>query len=275
MSDASTAQVSTPPGCVDIGANLTHDSFDHDRAAVLQRARDAGVGVIVVTGSCRSSTAGAIELARTHPGYCYATAGLHPHHARDMDDALADFLRISAAAPDVVAVGETGLDFYRDLSPRTVQERAFIRQLEIAVDIGKPVFLHERDAYPRFAEILRVFRPRLTGAVVHCFTGSREALNTYLELDCYIGITGWICDERRGALLRELAREVPADRLLVETDAPYLLPHVLKAKSKSRRNEPAFLREVLNTLAQVRSEPATDLAARTAANSRRFFQLPS
>ncbi|MGH8530406.1 MAG: TatD family hydrolase [Nevskiales bacterium] len=258
----------------DIGANLCHASFDADRAEVIARARAVGVTAIVVTGSDGASIRDAAELARAYPGYLYATAGLHPHHADALDDALLALLREYAAHPEVVATGEMGLDFYRDLSPRPAQERAFALQLEVAAEIGKPVFLHQRDAHERFVPLLKEYLPRLPAAVVHCFTGSSAELHDYLELDLYIGITGWICDERRGAQLLECVRDIPLDRLLVESDAPYLLPRTLQPRPKTRRNEPMYLPAIIATIAAARGMTASTLAAQTTANTRRFFALP-
>jgi len=260
---------------VDIGCNLTHDSFDGDREAVLQRARDAGVVQMIVTGASDAGSRKALELARSHPGELFATAGVHPHHAADYDDETDRLLRTLSAEPQVVAVGETGLDYFRDFSPRPVQREVFERQLEIGIDSGLPVFLHMRDAHDDFFAILRERRERLADVVVHCFTGSREELFEYLELDCHIGITGWICDERRGTHMKDYLHEIPADRLLIETDAPYLKPRNLRPKVKTHRNEPCWLPWILGTLAAVRGEHPEALANRTTENARRFFGIPA
>lgn len=259
---------------IDIGANLAHDSFDADRDAVLQRARRAGLEAIIVTGSDVDSAGKALRLARAHPGFLYATAGLHPHHAASLDDSALEALRECAQAPQTVATGEMGLDFFRDFSPRPVQERAFQRQLEMAVEIGKPVFLHQRDAHTRFLPILREQRDRLPPAVVHCFTGTREELRDYLNAGLHIGITGWICDERRGGHLPECVREIPPDRLMLETDSPYLLPRNLVPKPASRRNEPMHLRAVLRAVAEALGRGEDEVAAATTTTARRFFRLP-
>jgi len=173
----------------------------------------------------------------------------------------------------VVAVGECGLDYFRDLSPRASQRAAFVAQLELAIAAGKPVFLHQRDAHADFLAILREHRAALRDAVVHCFTDTADACADYLNLDCHIGITGWICDERRGSHLNEVARMIPAERLLIETDAPYLLPRTLRPKPKDRRNEPAFLSAVCDAIALARGEPSDQLAAITSDNARRVFAL--
>ncbi len=258
---------------VDIGANLAHESFDTDRDAVLARAAAAGVGTIVVTGSSMDSSRAALALTDAHPGVLFATAGLHPHHASDWTLAIADFLRELAGHGAVVAVGECGLDYFRDLSPRADQRRAFIGQLEIAVASRRPVFLHQRDAHGDFLAILREHRSRLVDAVVHCFTDTADALDDYLRLDCHIGITGWICDERRGRHLLDAVKAIPADRLLIETDAPYLLPRTAP-KAAHRRNEPAYLRYVLSAIAGARDQDESQLAQLTSENARRFFRLP-
>ena len=258
---------------IDIGANLTHESFRADFDAVLERARRHGVGQIVVTGASAGGSRAARELARTHPGFLHATAGVHPHHAHDYDEATDALLRELVATPEVKAVGETGLDYFRDLSPRPAQIAAFERQLGIAIDSGKPLFLHQRDAHADFLACLDNVRGRIGRAVVHCFTGERDELVAYLERGCHIGITGWICDERRGAHLRELVRLIPADRLLIETDAPYLLPRDLKPKPAHRRNEPMYLAHVCAAVAAARGEVVERTAALTTANARAFFAL--
>ncbi len=259
---------------IDIGANLTHDSFDHDRDAVLQRARAAGVARMVVTGASREHSPKALALALAHPGELFATAGVHPHHATEYTDECDAEMRALHAHPQVVAVGECGLDYFRDFSPRPAQRKAFERQLQIAVDTGKPLFLHQRDAHADFMAMMKGFDGRLGPAVVHCFTGSRAELFDYLDQDWHIGITGWLCDERRGLHLRELVKHIPADRLMVETDAPYLLPRTVKPQPSHRRNEPMYLAHIVEELARDRGEPAALAAARTSAAASAFFRLP-
>ena len=253
---------------VDIGANLTHASFQPDVAEVISRARQAGVAQIIVTGTTVEESRAAIDLARSHPGL-FATAGVHPHHARDCGPETIAQLR--ALARDAVAIGECGLDFNRNYSPHPDQEKWFVAQAELGLELGKPLFLHSRDAHPRFAEILRNLK--IENAVAHCFTGEREELKAYLDLGLYIGITGWICDERRGRHLLELVREIPRERLLLETDAPYLTPRDLKPQPKARRNEPAFLPHILRTVARALGRPAEELAAETTRNANTLFGL--
>lgn len=259
---------------IDIGANLTHDSFDLDRDEVIERAAAAGVRRMVFTGSSLQGSQDAKRLAATAPGRFFATAGVHPHHASEYSDAVHAGIAEILADENAVAVGECGLDYYRDFSPREDQRIAFERQLEIAVECGKPVFLHQRDAHDDFVKILTPLTGRISRGVAHCFTSGVQELRDYLEMDLYIGITGWICDERRGAHLNDIVPLIPDDRLLIETDAPYLLPRTLRPKPKSRRNEPAYLREVLRTVAETLGRSEEAVAQSTTANAERFFNLP-
>ncbi len=256
---------------IDIGANLAHDSFDDDRDAILNRAKSAGVAQIVITGSSEESTGKAIELARTHRGILFATAGVHPHHAADLTTDTLPALQALARDPHVVAVGECGLDYFRDFSPRDLQRRAFGWQLDLAKATGKPVFLHQRDAHDDFIAILR--EHGITKGVAHCFTAGEKERDAYLEQGLYIGITGWINDERRGVHLREVVKGIPADRLLIETDAPYLLPRDIKPAPKSRRNEPAYLPYVVRAIALARGESPETVAAASTAAARKLFSL--
>jgi TatD DNase family protein len=264
---------STPP-LIDIGINLGHDSFDADREAVIARARAAGVVQMIITGASAAGSRQAIALARAAPHRHFATAGVHPHHATELDEVQLAEIESLAKQPEVVAVGECGLDYFRDLSPRAVQQRAFHQQLELAARLGKPVFLHERDAHDDFVSIVREHRRSLVGGVAHCFTGTGAQLHRYLDLQLAIGITGWICDERRGAHLLPLLREIPAAALHLETDAPYLLPRDLKPRPASRRNEPMHLRHIAAVVAQAGGETLPQLAATASAASRALFKLP-
>lgn len=260
---------------IDIGANLAHDSFDDDRDDVIRRAADAGVTRMVITGSSDASNRAALALAKDHAGALFSTAGVHPHHASDYGDASDALIRELAADAACVAVGECGLDYFRNFSPREAQLEAFRRQLDVAEDTGLPVFLHQRDAHDDFVEVLEARLHRLSRAVAHCFTGEGESLREYLAMGLYIGITGWICDERRGQHLHDIVSIVPDDRLMIETDAPYLLPRSLRPRPKSRRNEPGYLPEVLRVVAEARGQSEQHVAEITTANAVRFFGLPA
>ena len=267
------AQSATMDLLTDIGLNLTHDSFEADRDEVIQRAETAGVARFVITGTSVTQSARALELAKSQPGKYYATAGIHPHHASEFDQYSGDALRALLKNPEVVAVGECGLDFFRDYSPREAQEMAFAAHLELAAETGLPVFLHQRDAHERFVSLLAPMRDQLAGGVAHCFTGGIDELRPLLDLDLYIGITGWLCDERRGDALRAAVSEIPLNRLLVETDAPYLLPRDLPEKPRTRRNEPRFLPHILRRLAAVINEPVERIAEAARQNTERLFRL--
>jgi TatD DNase family protein len=261
---------------IDIGVNLMNPAFDRDREAVAAAAADAGVSPLVITGSDGESSRRAAEYAAAHPGKFYATAGLHPHNARLWDAAAREQIRSLASRPPaagivVVAVGECGLDYNRDYSPRDRQRECFAAQVDLAVELGKPLFLHERDAFADFQAILSERRAGICRMVVHCFTGGERELDAYLALDAYIGITGWICDERRGRHLIPLLKKIPPDRLLLETDAPYLLPRNMPARPRSGRNEPAHLVHIAAFAAAALGKPPETLAAETVTNSRRFF----
>jgi TatD DNase family protein len=259
---------------IDIGINLAHDSYDADRSDVMTRADAAGVVQMIVTGSSVASARQALQLSRSHPGRLFATAGVHPHHATEVTADVIAELEALAHSPEVVAIGECGLDYFRDFSPRDVQREAFHRQLELAARVGKPVFLHQRDAHEDFLAILREHRARLSrGGVAHCFTGTGAQLEAYLAEGFAIGITGWICDERRGAHLLPLVRHIPEGRLLLETDGPYLLPRDLRPKPQSRRNEPAWLPHIARVVAKARGEIPERLAESSTRAARELFSL--
>lgn len=259
---------------VDIGANLTHESFAADRAEIVRRAASVGVTRLIVTGTSVLASTEALELAKAYEGVLFATAGIHPHHASELDDNSIEALRTLAESPRVVAIGECGLDFYRNFSARAAQFEAFEAQLGLAAECGKPAFLHQRDAHEEFIGLLRKYRSDLVGGVAHCFTGDLKQLEDCLELDLYVGVTGWVCDERRGTELREAVPAIPLTRLLLETDAPYLLPRDIDPKPRDRRNEPSFLPHVLRRVSELLELPAETVAAASTANAARLFGLP-
>jgi TatD DNase family protein len=239
----STVQANLP--LIDIGVNLAHRRFDADRAQVLARAHAAGVTRLVVTGTSVAASQAAAALARQHPGVLWSTAGIHPHDARHASPAGLAELREVARAPEVKAIGECGLDFDRNFSPPAAQEAAFEAQLALAAETGL--------------------------AVAHCFTGTAAELDAYLALDLHIGITGWINDERRGLGLRALIARIPSDRLMIETDAPFLTPHDARPKPAGGRNEPALLPLVLAAVARAAGRPAAQVAQETTATAAAFF----
>ena len=273
MAEASD-EMPTAMQLIDIGVNLTHRRFDKDRMAVLDRARDAGVTRMIVTGTSAPASHVAADLAVAHPGVLWSTAGIHPHDARHATPAAMGQLAALAHRSEVRAIGECGLDFDRDFSPRPDQEAAFEAQLELAATTGLPVFLHERAAHARFTAILAHHRPRLADAVVHCFTGTQAELDAYLDLDLHIGITGWVCDERRGRGLVPLIARIPANRLMIETDAPFLAPRNARPRPADGRNEPALLPHILAAVAHAAGRPANQVAEETTRTAEQFFGLP-
>ncbi|MEO3741623.1 TatD DNase family protein [Kosakonia oryzendophytica] len=254
----------------DIGVNLTSSQFAKDRDETVARAQAAGLAGMLITGTNLHESQQAQQLAQRYR-HCWSTAGVHPHDSSGWTAETADAIRQLAALPEVVAIGECGLDFNRNFSTQQEQELAFTAQLALAAELAMPVFLHCRDAHQRFLTLLEPWLDKLPGAVLHCFTGTALEAQDCLARGMYLGITGWVCDERRGLELRDVLPLIPADRLFIETDAPYLLPRDLKPKPASRRNEPAMLGHILSTVAGLRGEDIHWLEAVTDNNVKRLF----
>ncbi|VFP83095.1 TatD family hydrolase [Candidatus Erwinia haradaeae] len=257
----------------DIGVNLTSKKFLQDRSKVVQRARAVGVTGMVIIGSTLLDSRQAIVLAKEDVDYFFCTIGVHPHYAHTWSQAVLVELHKLREEPSVVAIGECGLDFHRSFSTEKEQIYAFQSQIELAVEFCLPIFLHCRNAHKCFMSILKPWLPQLQAVLLHCFTGTQAELESYLEYDISIGITGWVCDEQRGRELRKLISLIPAKRLLIETDAPWLLPKSLDPMPTSRRNEPCFLPHIINTIAVLRGEDMTELAKTTTLNARKFFHI--
>ena len=256
---------------IDIGANLTNSVFTDDLGEVLNRAKREGVQHIVVTGTNIQESQYAIALATKHGAYLSATVGIHPHDADHVKPDWLDTLEGLTSSPHVVAVGEMGLDFYRNYSERDAQRQVFEAQLDLAARIALPVFVHDRDTEGEVLAVLRRYAP--TKCVVHCFTGNSDELDGFMAEDFYIGVTGWICDERRGEELRRLVDRIPIDRLLVETDAPYLLSRTMSKVLGTRRNEPAYLKFIIAELARLRRCPESVIRDASVENACRFFDI--
>ena len=258
--------------CIDIGANLTSSQFKGDVEQVIAESRTAGLDRVILTGSSVENSNRSVEICKRHPDFLYCTAGIHPHDAKEFDEGVTtDQLRQLYPLPEVVAVGECGLDYNRDFSPRDKQRICFAAHLELAAETQLPLFLHERDAHDDFLAMMTEARDSISRGVVHCFTGSAEAARAYLDLDLHLGITGWICDERRGVHLRELVKTIPANRLMIETDSPYLAPR--DYRPKIRRNEPKYLPHILKTIAECRGEPAEELGNAIIHTTCEFFGI--
>ena len=256
---------------VDIGINLMHRSFHQDREQVVERAAANHVTPLIITGTSLRNSLEAARYAGRYSGKLYATAGVHPHDAKNCNEETITKLKELAALPQVVAIGECGLDYNRDFSPRDVQRKWFTEQIRLALEVNMPLFLHEREAFSDFIGILK--EHRVEKAVVHCFTGNYAELKAYLDMGFYIGITGWICDERRGKHLRDLVRMIPLDRLMIETDAPFLTPRDLKEKPADGRNEPAFLPHILRAVARSIGKPEEEVAQATTETAVEFFRI--
>jgi TatD DNase family protein len=260
-------------GWFDIGVNLMDKRLSVE--PLLMRAQAANVNHLLITGSNIPESQNAALVATKWPKRLFSTAGIHPHHAKDASPNFIDDLRELAALPEVLAIGECGLDFNRNFSAPEQQLEIFESQLILATELQLPVFLHERDAFAQQIALLKKYRSGLCGGVAHCFTGSKEQMHAYLDLGFYIGITGWVCDPKRGDELRDAVHELPLDRLLLETDAPYLWPKTLaRADSQaSGNNEPCNLPHIAEYLATLLQVEEAELEQHAFHNSCQLLQL--
>ena len=254
----------------DIGANLTHESFSSDLNTIINESISNNIEKISVTGCNVEDSLKALSIAEMYPNNLISTCGIHPHYADSFNDSSEIKIKEIALNSLVKAIGETGLDFNRNYSKKENQINSFLKHIKIANELNLPMFLHQRDSHKEFMTCLKDIYPE-TNCVVHCFTGSEEELDDYLSLDFYIGITGWICDEKRGSHLKEFISKIPLDKLLIETDSPYLLHKNIKIKG--RRNKPLFLKEVFSKISSIRNEPVNDLSKAIYQNSLKFFNL--
>ncbi len=257
----------------DSHCHLNDKAFAKDTDQVIGRANAASVDSMMIVGITEGTSVQAIEIASSYPG-CYASVGVHPHDASSCTENVLSQLKTLAKNPQVKAWGETGLDFNRMYSPKAVQEKWFIRQLEIADELNLPLIFHERDSQGRFLDILKAHYPgNECKGVVHCFSGDRNEVGEYLKLGLHIGITGIVTIESRGKDLRKLVPHIPANRILVETDAPYLTP--APEKNKTRRNEPAFVRSVLMKIVELLAADPEQLADTVWDATCRLFNIPA
>jgi TatD DNase family protein len=258
---------------IDIGVNLTNKRLRVKIDEILQQAQQAGVIQQIVTGTSIAHSRQAVALCQSYPEQLYCTAGVHPHDAKEWNTDSAAELRRLISHDCVRAIGETGLDFNRNFSPPDKQIEVFQQQLEFASEYNKPIFLHQRDAMDTFSDLLKEYRSRLKNVVVHCFTDNQQALYTLLDLDCHIGITGWICDERRGQELQTLVKDIPNNRLMLETDAPYLLPRDLEPTPADKTNLPKYLPHILHAVARHQQKDAKLLAQEVLSTTQKFFDI--
>jgi TatD DNase family protein len=258
---------------IDVGVNLTNARFDKDVKDVILRARENNINHLLVTGTNIIESQKALALCNSYPDYLSCTAGVHPHDADNVSSDYIDLLRLLANQAAVKAIGECGLDFNRNFSTPSNQKKVFLEQVLLAEQLQLPLFLHQRDAFKEWYEILTPYFTNIPYMVSHCFTGTEEELQLCLEANMYIGITGWICDERRGGSLRDIVKQIPLNRLMIETDAPYLTPRTIKPKPNSSRNEPSYLYYVVKEIAKVTDYSELDIIKYTSENSRRVFGI--
>jgi TatD DNase family protein len=259
----------------DIGVNFTDKRLLFE--PVFERALAADVSHMIITGTNIAKSQQAIQLAQHYPNHLSTTVGVHPHDASQFNVQTISELQALAESECVVAIGECGLDFNRNFSTPEQQTFAFEQQLKLACDLGLPVFLHERDAFEVQIKLLTKYRNALKGGVVHCFTGDIAQMNRYLDLDLYIGITGWVCDLKRGQALREAVKSLPLNRILLETDAPYLRPKGLANNRKvdHGNNEPAYLPFVAEEVARLMAADMQSLQLASQTNTQALFNISS
>ena len=256
---------------IDIGVNLTSARFDKDRTAVIERAKLANINGLLVTGTNVIESQKALSLCHEYSPFLACTVGVHPHDADQVDDNFIEQLRLLAKHSHVKAIGECGLDFNRNFSTPKNQQHVFAQQVVLASEINLPLFLHQRDAFQAWFDILKPYIDKIPAMVTHCFTGDLSQLKQCLDVGMYVGITGWLCDERRGQILRDIVKYIPLERLLIETDAPYLTPRTIRPKPKSSRNEPSYLPYVVAALAELTPYSASEIMQKTYENSQRVF----
>ncbi len=267
------------PALVETHAHLDNRRFEGECDQIVGRAHAAGVETLITVGTDRASSEAAIRLAERYDGV-YATVGVHPHAAEEVDDEVLALLRVLASHPKVVAIGEIGLDFYRDYAPRELQHTAFCTQLELASEVGKPIVVHIRDkadSYAAYDAVLSILYEwaahldlilRAAPGVLHCYSGDLDRAQRALELGFYLGVDGPITYPSANALRATIA-SLPLDRLLLETDCPFLAPQ----KVRGRRNEPAYLALIARGLARVHETTVHTVAEVTSRNARRLFGL--
>lgn len=258
---------------IDIGVNLTNTRFDKDRDALILRAKTAGISAMLVTGTNISESQNAAQLSAQYPNYLYSTAGVHPHDADNVSDNYLQDIRSLTKHNGVIAIGECGLDFNRNFSVPKQQEKVFAEQIALAAELQLPLFLHQRDAFAPWFQLLSPYLTKVPAMISHCFTGNGDELDQCLSAGMYIGITGWVCDERRGKSLQALIPSIPLNRLMIETDAPYLTPRTIRPKPKSSRNEPSYLPYVVEKLAELYQCSAQDVINASSDNARHVFNL--
>ena len=249
-----------------------HSSFKKDRLEIIEEAKKVGVTQFIITGTNVNSSQQASQYASKYKGTLFSTSGVHPHDAKTCNGHTVFELEKIAKNDSVVAIGECGLDYNRNFSPQPLQRKWFEAQVELAERIDMPLFLHEREAHEDLYNILKKYDVA-EKSVVHCFTGTKQEAQNYIDLGCYIGVTGWICDMKRGRNLQEAVSAIPPEKLMIETDAPFLIPKNFDKKPKKNRNEPKYLPHILNTIALCMGIDAEKLAIQVTKNTKEFFKI--
>jgi len=258
-------------GFIDIACNFTHESFKDNLDEVILNAELQGVEKFVLL--CASlKDLDLIQIIRNKsPNKFFTSAGIHPHHANEVLEINHTNLlhKLSKIKPN--AIGETGLDYFRNISPPSVQRKSFEMHIEIAKELGLPLYLHQRDSHKDFIRIIKENKDNFPKFIVHCFTGTQKELDDYLELGAYIGLTGWICDAKRNVDLRKSIRNIPLSKMMIETDCPYLIPKNLPNKPKKNINEPKYLPHIANEIAALIEVELDELKSATGNNAIQFF----
>jgi len=256
----------------DIACNFSSERFDKDLDEVINRAIANKITKFGLICSRMSDLNKLLKIYQQYSKSMFYTIGVHPHHANEINDGYLKKLKDVIATNNPHAIGETGLDFFRNLSTYEEQIYAFEEQIKIAIYTNKPLFLHQRDSHDDFIKILKKYSSDISKAVVHCFTGTQQQLDDYLELDCYIGVTGWICDKKRNVELRKTIKNIPLEKLMIETDCPYLTPKNLVEKPKNNRNEPTNLNHIINEIAVLMEIDIDILRKQTFKNTINYFK---
>ena len=261
-----------PQPLIDIGANLLDKNLYQNIDSIIQKSKSNNVEKIIITSSHINDTKEAIKLIHKEPNMFYTTVGFHPHNAKDYKDHYYDEMDNMCNLPEVKAIGECGLDYRRNYSSPIDQIYCFRKHLDLACNNNLPMFLHEREAHDDFLILLKEYIHKIENVVVHCFTGSKQELENYLDLGCYIGITGWITDPKRGYHLHDIIKYIPSDKLMIETDSPYLLPFDYSITNK-KYNEPSNLIYIMDAISKILKKDKKVLSSEIYNNTYDFFNL--
>ena len=258
-------------GFIDIACNFTHESFKHNLDEVINNAEQEGVEKFVLLCASLADIDPIKVIQDNAPEKYFISAGIHPHHATEILEINYDALlnKLKSISPN--AIGETGLDYFRNISPPDIQKKSFGMHIEIAKELSLPLYLHQRDAHGDFIRIIKENISNFPKFVVHCFTGTQAELDEYLELGAYIGLTGWICDAKRNIDLRKSIKNIPIEKMMIETDSPYLIPKNLMVKPKKNINEPKYLPHIANEICELTGYDLEELKSATSNNAIEFF----